>query len=95
MKILYCILGILIPFLGTSIGSFCVFFLKKNLNNKFEKLLVGFASGVMLAASIWSLIIPSIELAEKENVIKWLPATIGLVLGVIFLLTVYYFAERI
>ena len=95
MKILYCILGILIPFLGTSIGSFCVFFLKNNLNNKFEKLLIGFASGVMLAASIWSLIMPSIEMAEKENIVKWLPATIGLVLGVIFLITVYYFAERI
>lgn len=95
MKIIYCILGILIPFIGTSIGSFFVFFLKKNLNNKFEKLLIGFASGVMIAASIWSLIMPSIEMAEKQNIIKWLPATIGLILGVIFLIIVYHLAEKI
>ena len=95
MKIIYCILGILIPFIGTSIGSFLVFFLKKNFNNKFEKLLIGFASGVMIAASIWSLIMPSIEMAEKQNIIKWLPATIGLISGVIFLIIVYHLAEKI
>ena len=93
--ILFCILGILIPFIGTSLGSFFVFFLKKNLNNKFQKLMVGFASGVMIAASIWSLIMPSIEMAEANHVIKWIPATIGLILGVLFLILVYYLAEKV
>jgi ZIP family zinc transporter len=93
--ILLCILGILIPFIGTSLGSFFVFFLKKNLNNKFQRLMIGFASGVMIAASIWSLIMPSIEMAEKQNVIKWLPATIGLILGVLFLILVYHLAEKV
>ena len=93
--ILFCILGILIPFIGTSLGSFFVFFLKKNLNNKFQKLMIGFASGVMIAASIWSLIIPSIEMAESQNVIKWIPATIGLILGVFFLILVYHLAEKV
>lgn len=93
--ILFSILGILIPFIGTSIGSFFVFFLKKELNNKYEKIMLGFASGVMIAASIWSLIIPSIEMAEKTNTIKWLPATVGLILGILFLILVYNLAERI
>ena len=93
--ILLCILGILIPFIGTSIGSFFVFFLKKNLNNRFQRLMIGFASGVMIAASIWSLIMPSIEMALKQNVIKWLPATIGLILGVLFLILVYHLAEKV
>lgn len=81
-------LGILIPFLGTSLGAFMVFFMKNNLNKKTEKLLLGFASGVMIAASVWSLIMPSIEMAEKEGIIAWLPATIGFILGMLFLLIV-------
>ncbi len=93
--ILFSICGILIPFIGTSIGSFFVFFLKKDLNNKFQKILIGFASGVMIAASIWSLIIPSIEMAEVNHTIKWLPATIGLITGVLFLILVYYLADKV
>ena len=93
--ILFCICGILIPFFGTSIGSFFVFFLKKDLNNKYQKILIGFASGVMIAASIWSLIIPSIEMAEVSHTIKWLPATIGLIIGVLFLILVYFLADKI
>lgn len=81
-------LGILIPFLGTSLGAFMVFFMKNNLNKKTEKLLLGFASGVMIAASVWSLIMPSIEMAEKEGIIAWLPATIGFILGMLFLLII-------
>lgn len=79
-------LGILIPFLGTTLGSSLVFFMKDKINSKIEKILLGFASGVMIAASVWSLIIPSIEMAENQNLITWLPASIGFLLGIIFLL---------
>ena len=78
--------GIIIPFLGTALGASAVFLMKNKLNSKAEKILLGFASGVMVAASIWSLLIPSIEMAEEQNVIAWMPATIGFMLGIIFLL---------
>ena len=87
-KELYIIVGILIPFLGTSLGSFFVFFLKKEINNRFKKFMLGFASGVMLAACIWSLILPSIELANKKHVLSFLPASIGLTLGIFFLIII-------
>ena len=58
-------LGILVPFIGTSLGAAMVFLLKKEINPKIQKLLLGFASGVMIAASIWSLILPSVELAKE------------------------------
>ena len=79
-------LGILIPFLGTTLGAAMVFFMKNKINNKVEKLLLGFASGVMMAASVWSLLIPSIEMAEEQGTVTWLPATIGFLLGIVFLL---------
>lgn len=78
--------GLILPFLGTTLGSAMVLFMKNKMNNKIEKLLLGFASGVMIAASIWSLIIPSIEMAEGQESIAWLPATIGFLLGIVFLL---------
>ena len=78
-------LGIIIPFLGTTLGSSLVFLLKDKLNNKIQKILLGFASGVMIAASIWSLIIPSIDMSE-HLAIKWLPAAIGFLAGIAFLL---------
>lgn len=78
--------GLAIPFLGTTLGSAMVFFMKNKINNKIEKLLLGFASGVMIAASIWSLLIPSIDMAEEQGVIAWIPATIGFLLGIFFLL---------
>ena len=93
--LLYSILGILLPFLGTIIGSFFVFFLKKDINLKFQKLMLGFASGVMIAASIWSLIIPSVEMAKSQNIISWIPASVGLILGVIFLIFVNNLADKI
>ena len=83
MKLLY---GLLIPFLGTTLGSGMVFLLKNKINKKIEKLLLGFASGVMIAASIWSLIIPALDMAEEQGIITWLPATIGFLLGICFLL---------
>ena len=79
-------LGILIPFLGTALGSCFVFFLKGEVRPGIQKLLLGFASGVMIAASVWSLIMPAIELAEQQNVTGWLPAAAGFMLGVGFLL---------
>ena len=71
---------ILIPFLGTSLGSAVVLFSKGELNQKLQKFLLGFASGVMIAASIWSLLIPSIEMAESQNIVAWIPAAVGFLL---------------
>lgn len=80
------ILGILIPFLGTTIGASSVFFMKDKINEKFEKILLGFTSGVMLAATIWSLLIPSIEMTEKSGFISCMPAVLGFSLGILFLI---------
>lgn len=77
---------LLIPFAGTVLGSFMVFFIRRELNKKLEKLLLGFAAGVMIAASVWSLLIPAIEMSENRSVISWVPAVTGFLLGVIFLL---------
>ena len=77
---------ILIPFLGTALGSAMVFLMKREMNGKLEKLLLGFASGVMIAASVWSLLIPAIEMSEEQGGIEWLPATVGFLLGMGFLL---------
>ena len=79
-------IGLLIPFLGTTLGSAMVFFMKKEVNRKVERLLLGFAAGVMIAASMWSLIIPSMDMAEEQGEIRWLPAAIGFCLGIVFLL---------
>ena len=80
------LIGLLIPFLGTVLGSAMVFLMKDKINPKLQKILSGFASGVMIAASIWSLIIPSINMAEEQGDISWLPASIGFLVGVAFLL---------
>lgn len=88
MAYLYSMVGILIPFIGTSLGSGFVFFLKNNLDKRIEKIIIGFASGVMIAASIWSLIIPSIEMVSNTYKLIWLPALVGLVCGVLFLIIV-------
>ncbi len=77
---------LLIPFLGTSLGSAMVFFMKKQINRKLEKLLLGFAAGVMIAASVWSLLLPAIDMAEERGGSVWLPAAAGFLLGVGFLL---------
>lgn len=92
--VLYSIAGILIPFIGTSLGSSLVFFMKKDMNEKFRKMTVGFAAGVMIAASVWSLIIPSVEMAENQGMVPWIPAAVGLILGVIFLLVINRIAEK-
>ena len=92
---LYSMIGILIPFIGTTLGSGFVLFFKKHINEKIQKLIVGFAAGVMIAASIWSLILPSAELAEEQGVINWLPATIGFILGITFLILTNYVADKL
>nr|MCR5509327.1 ZIP family metal transporter [Lachnospiraceae bacterium] len=70
-------MGLLIPFLGTTLGSACVFFMKKELNRQVQRALTGFAAGVMVAASIWSLIIPAMELAADKGKLAFLPSAIG------------------
>ncbi len=78
--------GLLIPFLGTTLGSAMVFFMKNSMDKKVEKILLGFASGVMMAASVWSLIIPAIDMAEEQGKIAWVPAATGFMFGILFLL---------
>lgn len=78
-------IGIMIPFIGTSLGSAVAFFFRNKVNPIFEKVFLGFASGVMIAASVWSLLIPSIEMAVNQGKIGWLPAASGLIIGAVFL----------
>ena len=78
--------GILIPFLGTALGSACVLFMKKELNTMVQRALVGFAAGVMVAASVWSLLIPSMDQAEAMGKWAFVPAVVGFWLGILFLL---------
>ena len=79
-------IGIMIPFLGTTLGAACVFFMKKSLGDLVQRSLAGFAAGVMVAASIWSLLIPAIEQSEGMGKLSFLPAFIGFWVGVLFLL---------
>lgn len=80
------VLGILIPFIGTALGSACVLFMKKSLGDLVGRSLAGFAAGVMVAASVWSLLIPAIEQSKTMGTLSFLPAFIGLWGGVLFLL---------
>ena len=82
----YILTGLMIPFIGTAAGSACVFFLKKDLKLNVQRALTGFAAGVMVAASIWSLIVPAIEQEEGMGQLAFLPAFIGFWLGILFLL---------
>ena len=78
--------GILIPFLGTSLGAACVFFMKKTLGEGVQRALTGFAAGVMVAASVWSLLIPAIEQSSSMGSWSFVPAAAGFWAGVVFLL---------
>ena len=80
------LISLFIPFLGTTLGAATVFLMKNKIHDKVEKLLLGFASGVMIAASVWSLLIPSIDMAGEQGKIAWIPATVGFLLGMVFLL---------
>ena len=80
------ILVTLLPFVGTTLGAACVFLMKKSIPSLLQKSLTGFAAGVMVAASVWSLLIPSIEMTGKEGLASILPAVIGFFIGIFFLL---------
>ena len=78
--------GIFIPFLGTALGAACVLFMKADLNIALQRVLTGFAAGVMVAASIWSLLIPAMEQSEGMGAWSFVPAVVGFWLGILFLL---------
>lgn len=78
--------GLLIPFIGTALGSCCVFFMKSGLNRTVQRVLTGFAAGVMTAASVWSLLIPAIEQSEHMGKLSFIPAVVGFLAGIFFLL---------
>lgn len=80
------VIGLLVPLLGTVLGSAFVFFLRGQMSDTLQKTLLGFASGVMVAASIWSLIIPSIEMEASKGLFSVLPAAVGFIAGMGFLL---------
>ena len=80
------IIGILIPFLGTSLGAACVYFMKGEMKPGLQKALLGFASGVMIAASVWSLLIPAMDMAVGLGNLAFIPAAVGFLLGIFFLL---------
>ena len=79
-------LALFLPFAGTAIGSAMVFFIRSQIPPKFEKFLMGFAAGVMIAASVWSLLIPSMEMSENMGRASFIPASVGFLLGTVFLL---------
>ena len=79
-------IGLLIPFIGTSLGAACVFFMKKSLSQNVQKALTGFAAGVMVAASVWSLLIPAMDESSALGRMSFLPAVVGFWLGILFLL---------
>lgn len=78
-------LGLLLPFLGTLLGASMAFLLRESMGVRLKKLLLGFASGVMIAASVWSLLIPSIEMSGAQGSLAWMPAAVGFLLGMAFL----------
>ena len=81
------LLGVMIPFIGTTLGAACVYIMRDTLKDRVQKGLSGFAAGVMVAASIWSLIMPSMEMVEDRLAnMAWIPAAVGFIIGIIFLL---------
>ena len=78
--------GILIPFVGTTLGAACVFFMRKTLSKLLQRALAGFAAGIMVAASIWSLLIPAIKQSENMGTLSFVPAVVGFWIGILFLL---------
>lgn len=81
------VIGLLIPFIGTSLGSAMVYLMKNELSSKIQKSLSGFAAGVMVAASIWSLLIPAMDMVDQKlGKMAWIPAVVGFAVGIIFLL---------
>lgn len=89
------IVGVLVPFIGTTAGAACVFFLKNQIKPKIQKALLGSASGVMVAASVWSLLLPSIDMSDGMGRMAFVPAAAGLALGVLFLLLLDKMTEKL
>lgn len=88
------ITGIAIPFLGTTLGAAMVFLIKNKMCQQLERVLLGAASGVMIAASVWSLLLPAIEMAEERGSRPWLTVSVGFLLGIVFLLSIDYLLKR-
>lgn len=86
--------GVFIPFIGTALGASCVFLLKNDIRDGVQKALLGFASGIMVAASVWSLLIPAMEMSEHMGKLRFLPAVIGFLIGVGFLLALDSFVPH-
>jgi ZIP family zinc transporter len=82
------LVGLLIPLLGTMLGASFVFFMRRDMPERLQKALLGFASGVMVAASVWSLLIPSIDMSHGEGAMQVVPAAVGFLLGMGFLLLI-------
>lgn len=87
--------GLLLPFIGTSLGAACVFLMKGELNRQLQRALTGFAAGVMVAASVWSLLIPALEQAEALDLPVFLPAVVGFWAGILFLLLLDHFIPHL
>lgn len=90
---MWILLGLLIPLLGTSIGALLVFFIKDKISNKGEKILFSISSGIMFAASIWSLIIPALE--QVDSKFKFVPVSIGFILGISFFYLIDYIENKV
>ncbi|MCR5100571.1 MAG: ZIP family metal transporter [Butyrivibrio sp.] len=84
------LIGVLIPFAGTTLGSAMVFLMKDEMNAKLQKILLGFAAGVMMAASVWSLLVPAMEMAEEDGMgkLSFMPAAVGFLIGIFALLAI-------
>ena len=81
------LLGVMIPFIGTTLGAACVYIMRNELKDKVQKGLSGFAAGVMVAASIWSLLMPAMDMVgDKLARMAWIPAAVGFLVGIAFLL---------
>lgn len=88
-------LGVLLPFLGTALGAACVFFMRGEMNKRVQSALMGFAAGIMVAASVWSLLLPALDCAEKWGYFSFVPAATGLFGGMMFLLAMDVMIPRL
>ena len=80
------VIGVFLPFIGTAAGAACVFFLRKNISTNLQRIFTGFAAGVMVAASVWSLLIPAMDMSADMGKFAFVPALVGFLLGIVFLL---------
>lgn len=86
MKLIYLIAGVLLPFVGTALGAAFVFVLRERISARLTTVLMGFASGVMMAASVWSLLLPAIEMSAGYGKLAFIPAAVGILVGIAFFL---------